>query len=75
MHTALPQPVAAVSTPADPAHLLSAHLLRVLSVEAGADPRTVARVIRGGRARGMVHDRIVEALARRGISLATTATT
>lgn len=44
-----------------------AHLLRELAVEAGADPRTVARVMRGTRARGMVHDRIVLALARRGM--------
>lgn len=50
-----------------------AHILRALSVEAQADPRTVARVIRGGRARGMVHDRIVEALAKRGITPANAA--
>lgn len=44
-----------------------AHILRELAVEAQADPRTVERVIAGGRARGMVDDRIRAAIGKRGI--------
>lgn len=41
---------------------LTAHELRAVAVAASADPRTVARVAGGGKARGMVDTRIRDAL-------------
>lgn len=48
--------------------IVGAALLRALAVEASADPRTVARVLRGERVRGMADERIRRALEVRGIT-------
>lgn len=47
---------------------ITAAILRALAVEASADPRSVHRVLKGERVRGMAHDRIIAALERRGIT-------
>ena len=48
---------------------VSAGLLRELSVAASVDPRSLRRVLRGERVRGMADVRIRRELARRGIAL------
>lgn len=45
---------------------LPAHIVRMIAVESHCDPRTVERVLRGERARGMVDDRIRRALEAHG---------
>ncbi|MBN1607479.1 MAG: hypothetical protein JW940_12650 [Polyangiaceae bacterium] len=49
------------------ADLFPAHVLRQVSVEAEADPRTVIRVARGFAVRGAVADRVRSVLARHAI--------
>lgn len=46
---------------------LSLSQLREIAVEASADPRTVARVIKGERVLQLPADRVRAALTRRGI--------
>jgi hypothetical protein len=48
---------------------LAAAELRAIAVEASCDPRTVARVLRGERASGLVDARIRRVLVLRGIVL------
>lgn len=49
---------------------IRAHVLREISVAAGADPRSVRKVLAGERLRtGATHERILAALRARGISL------
>lgn len=50
------------------AKTLSSHELRRLAVESESDPRTVARVVAGGHAKGMVDARIRRVLAANGIT-------
>jgi hypothetical protein len=46
---------------------LAAHLLRAVSVEAPADPRSVRRVLLGERVAPLVRERILRALEARGL--------
>lgn len=47
---------------------LPAHEVRRISVAAGADPRTVQRVLRGETVRPMCAQRIADALATLGLA-------
>lgn len=47
--------------------MIDTALLREIAVESSCDPRTVGKVIDGGKARGMVDRRIRRVLAARGI--------
>ena len=46
---------------------LAAHLLRAISVEAPADPRTVRKVLLGEQVSPMARERVVAALKARGL--------
>ena len=48
--------------------LLPVHVSRSIAVAASVDPRTVDRLLSGGSVRGIVRDRIVEALRARGLT-------
>jgi hypothetical protein len=50
----------------DEARRLPAHELRRVSVAAGVDPRTVARVIAGAATRGLQRERVERALRATG---------
>jgi hypothetical protein len=52
---------------ADEQRRLPAHELRRLSVAAGVDPRTVARVIAGAPTKGLMYDRVVKMLREQGL--------
>jgi predicted transcriptional regulator len=47
---------------------LDAATLREIAVEASSDPRTVLKIARGERVRGLAAKRIYVVLARRGIA-------
>ncbi len=47
--------------------LLPAHLIRAVSVEALADPRTVKKVLRGEQVSPLAHERVLRALEARGL--------
>jgi len=47
---------------------LAAHLVRAVSVEAPADPRTVRKVLLGEPVSPLARDRILRALEARGLS-------
>jgi hypothetical protein len=47
---------------------LAAHLMRAVSVEAPADPRTVRKVLLGEAVSPLARDRILRALEARGLS-------
>lgn len=49
--------------------ILDAATKRKLAVAASVDPRSVERVLRGERVRGMAHYRIVDALEANGIGV------
>lgn len=46
---------------------LAAHLMRAVSVEAAADPRTVSKVLRGEIVAPLAHERVLRALKARGL--------
>lgn len=47
---------------------LAAHLLRAVSVAAGADPRTIRKVLLGQPVSPLARERVVRALEARGLS-------
>ena len=47
---------------------LPAHLVRALSVEAPADPRTIRKVLLGQPVSALAHERVMRALRARGLA-------
>ena len=52
------------------ARRFDAATIRRWAVAASVDPRSITKVLRGERVRGMAHHRIVELLEREGIMVA-----